>query len=316
MPILYFAALYDSARRAYTCRERGEVVLKRPAVIKTMLLLGIAVALLVPQASVARRPASAEASLAVAGGSVFLLETEIDFDIGEEAPHRVTLEGTGTVLHDRYVLTVAHVVTQEHLEITLQTPRGDMTLPVDGERISQVTWLVDGDRRVPLRLLARDEEIDAALFRLPEGTDLPPFPYPIGDSERLGLGDPVGLLGTDPQAGVLYRPGTVVALRGSGAVSTVSRNERVFLISIGLISGESGAPVIARLGGRYELVGLAQGTFLGPRRLAWAIRVGPVLEALARRDGSEEVPHSPTNTVGPRDRRPVAEAPPAADAAR
>ena len=225
-------------------------MLKRPAVIKTMLLLGIAVVLLVPQASVARRPASAEASLAVAGGSVFLLETEVDFDIGEETPHRVTLEGTGTVLHDRYVLTVAHAVTREHLEITLQTPSGDMTLPVDGERISQATWLVDGDRRVPLTLLARDEEIDAALFRLPDGTDLPPFPYSIGDSERLNLGDPIGLLGTDPQAGVLYRPGTVVALRGSGAVSTVSRNERVFLISLGLISGGERGPGHRKARGR------------------------------------------------------------------
>lgn len=226
------------------------------------------------------------ASLRAAGDSVFPLRTEVGFDTGETEPERVTVEGTGTVLFDRFVLTVAHAVTMERLEKTVRTPRGDITLPVEGRRISEKTWLVASDRRIPLVPLAKDAEADLALFLLPRGTDLPAFPYPIGDSEALDLGDPIALLGKDPDAGVLARKGSVAALRGTGLVASVANKKRIFLITLALTSGESGAPVVAGRRREYELVGLAQGTYVGPRQLAWAVRIGPALETLSlRADG-------------------------------
>lgn len=232
-----------------------------------------------------RRPAEIER----AGSAVFPLLTEVEFDTGENTPGRATVEGTGTVLFGRYVLTAAHAVTQERLEMTVRTPRGDLVLPVMGPRVSERTWLLSGNLRVPLTPVARDEEADLALFRLPDRTGLASFPYPVGDSETLRLGDPIAVLGADPVAGPLFRPGSVAGLHGSSAIQSVTRGDRVFLMSLALASGESGAPILAARGGSYELVGVAQGTYIGPRQLAWAIRIGPGLESLSRQDASDEV---------------------------
>lgn len=231
----------------------------------------------------------AAVSIRAAGGSVFPLRTEVTFDTGEEAPEVSVIEGTGTVLFDRYVLTVAHAVTLERLEKTIRTPRGDMTLPVDGRRISEKTWLMAGDLRLPLTPVVRADKSDLAVFLLPRGVDLPSFPCPIGDSETLDLGDPIAVLGNDPVAGVLLRPGSVAALRGSGLVASLTRPEQVFLISLALTSGESGAPVVAARPEGWVLVGLAQGTYIGPRQLAWAIRIGPALEELSRMERSSDL---------------------------
>ncbi len=66
----------------------------------------------------------AGASLGLAGQSIVPLRTEVDFDTGEDSPQRSTVEGTGTVLFGRYVLTVAHAVTLDRLEMTVRTARG------------------------------------------------------------------------------------------------------------------------------------------------------------------------------------------------
>ncbi|HEU4402211.1 MAG TPA: trypsin-like peptidase domain-containing protein [Candidatus Polarisedimenticolia bacterium] len=264
--------------------------------LAALVAFGVAAFVLVSGPALARKGAEtgyddafggvegAAPALRVAGSSVFPLLTEVTFDTGESSPTRATVEGIGTLLFGRYVLTVAHAITLDHLETTVPTARGRIIVPLDGRPVARSTWLLDGDRRVPLRLVASREDVDIALLLAPETIDLPGFPYPVGDSEALELADRVALLESDPVAGVLFRPGAVAALRGSAVVHSVSRNDQVFLMSLGLTSGESGAPVVAPRRGHYELVGLAQGTYVGPRQLAWAIRIGPALEALKRAD--------------------------------
>ncbi len=226
-------------------------------------------------------PSTGAVPLEAAGSAVFPLLTEVVFDTGEGPPQRSAVEGIGTVLYGRYVLTVAHATTLDHLEAQVRTPRGTMTLPVDGRRLSETTWLVDGDRRSLLIPLGRDETVDVALFALPAQADLPSFPCPIAGDRPPVLGEPIALLGSDPQAGVMVRPASVTALRGPGLVGSVANVERVFLVSLALASGESGAPIIALRDGSCALIGLAQGTYLGPRQLAWAVRIDPALQALA-----------------------------------
>ncbi|MBI4169123.1 MAG: trypsin-like peptidase domain-containing protein [Acidobacteria bacterium] len=283
----------------------------RPVLAATILLSGLAAIILYSESALARWKAGAGAGpgaepppppgyddglcgegggspLSAAGSSVFRLATEVAFDTGDSAPTKTHVEGSGTVFFGRFVLTVAHAVTLDSLETTVKTPRGQVTIPVDARRVSEATHLLDGKEKVPLTPLARVEEADLALFLLPEGKILPSFPYPIGDSEALRLGDYVALLERDSVAGVLFRPGAVAALRGSEAVSALARSESVFLMSLGLIAGESGAPVVALRDGSYELVGLAQGTYIGPRQLAWAIRIKEALETLSRSAASPE----------------------------
>lgn len=111
--------------------------------------------------------------LETAGAAVFPLQTEVVFDTGDGAPQRSVVEGTGTVLYGRYVLTVAHATTVCYLEAKVRTPHGEMILPVEGRRLSETTWLVAGDRRLTLVPVARDEMVDVALFSLPAGPDPP-----------------------------------------------------------------------------------------------------------------------------------------------
>lgn len=264
---------------------------RRRLSVGKMFVPGVAAVLLASGIALALWQSRSQASMTLrsAGSAVFRLLTEVDFDTGEQTPSRATIEGTGIVLYDRFVLTVAHAVTQERLEMTMRTPRGDVTLPVEGRRLSEKTFLLTGDLRVPLVPLARDAESDLALFRLPERSGLPNFPFPIGDSEALDLGDSVAVLGSDPAAGAVFRPASVAALRSAEAMKSVTRNDAVFLMSLALTEGESGAPVLAKRNGAYELVGLAQGTYIGPRQLAWAIRIVPALEALARRADRDDV---------------------------
>ncbi len=233
-----------------------------------------------------RHDADARA-LEAAGEAVFHLETEVLFDTGDEEPARVLVEGTGTVLFSRYVLTVAHAVSQERLETTVRTPRGEQRVSLDGKRLSRRTWLIHGRERVILRLLAADENEDIALFLLPAEGTWPEFPYGVGDSDALELGDFVALIERDPVAGTLYRPGAVSALRGSAAIAPIARTDGAFLVSFGLTTGESGAPIVATRDGVYELVGLAQGTYQGPRQLSWAVRMSRALHALGRSDSPE-----------------------------
>lgn len=266
------------------------LALQSPAAIRASVVAVVAIACLGLGFLLGRwRPFPGGPTLGAAGAAVFPLRTEVEFDAGEDEPERAVVEGTGTVLFGRFVLTVAHAVTLDRLEVTVRTARGDRTLPVEGRPLKEKTWLLAGDRRLPLVPLARDVEADLALFLLPRGTALPAFPLPIGDGGEMDLGDTVAVLGRDPRAGVVARKGSVAALYGTGLVATVSDNDDVFLISLALGEGESGAPIVLRRGGAYTLVGLAQGTYIGPRQLGWAIRIGPALEALSRSDGPAEV---------------------------
>lgn len=229
--------------------------------------------------------------IVAAGAAVFPLRTEVRFDTDGGATHSTLVGGTGTILFGRYVLTVAHAVTVDRLEVKVKTRRGEKTRPVEGRRLEETTWLVVDGEKIVLTPLARDTRIDLALFALPEGTSLPSLPCPIAGSDTLELGDSVALLSSDPVAGLMFRPASVTALRGSELVKSLTSNEHVFLVSLALTSGESGSPVVA-LGDRScALVGLAQGTYIGPRQLAWAIRIDPALDALARQAG--ETPAEP-----------------------
>src|SRR5213593_403251 len=96
-----------------------------PGIIALVICLGVVVAHWQPWSR-------GSAPLRAAGSSVFPLLTEVDFDTGEEAPERATVEGTGTVFFGRFVLTVAHAVTLDRLEKRVRTPRGEMSLPVEG----------------------------------------------------------------------------------------------------------------------------------------------------------------------------------------
>jgi hypothetical protein len=52
------------------------------------------------------------------------------------------------------------------------------------------------------------------------------------------------------------------------------------MVSNGLNPGDSGTPAIAIRDGKFELVGLTQGTFLRGQRLGWVLRINAIMEKI------------------------------------
>ncbi|MFQ5691464.1 MAG: trypsin-like peptidase domain-containing protein, partial [Nitrospinota bacterium] len=201
-----------------------------------------------------------EMSLSRIMESLVPVRTEVEFRSDDDG--RVfnrTLKGTAVVLFGKYLLTVEHVVTLERA--TVATPLGEVTLPAS--KVGEKTFLEYEGISYPLERLVADKHVDVALFRIPQGLELKSFPYRIGNSDDLQVGNFVYLIGNPMNFGINVREGIVSSLKAPGVISNVnSIAENAFMVSNGLNPGDSGTPVVAIRDGRYELVGLSQGSFM------------------------------------------------------
>ena len=215
--------------------------------------------------------------------SLHPVSTEVQFRSNEDGRvFKKSLKGTGVVLFGKYLLTVEHVVTLDRA--TVATPFGEVALPAS--KISERTFLEHGGKRYPLERLVADGDLDVALFRLPKGLGMRSFPYRIGNSDDLQVGNFVYLIGNPMNFGINVREGIVSSLKAPKVVTQVnSIAENAFMVSNGLNPGDSGTPVIAIRDGRYELVGLSQGSFIRSQRLGWVIRINTILRRIQALSG-------------------------------
>lgn len=187
-----------------------------------------------------------------------------------------SLEGSGVVL-GRFVLTAEHTVGQHTLEIP--TPFGSVEFPV--LKKNEETFLRWRGVDYPLRVLYKDQAEDIALFELPAGVQPPSFPHPLGNSDDLQVGNFIYVVGNPMNLGVNVREGIVSALRAPGEISRIgAKGENAFMVSNGLLPGDSGTPVIGIRDGQFELVGISQGTILQNNRLGWVIRINVIRDSL------------------------------------
>ena len=207
--------------------------------------------------------------------SLHTIQTEVTFRAyqgGRLIKHNV--KGTAVALFGRFLLTVEHVVSMD--KMTADTPFGRVILPA--KKVSQRTVLEHSGRRYELEPLVIDKAMDVALFRLPEGLSLKSFPYRIGNSDDLQVGNFIYTVGNPMNFGINVREGIVSSLKAPPVISQLNAiAENAFMVSNGLNPGDSGTPVIAIRDGEYELVGLSQGTFHASQRLGWVIRINKIL---------------------------------------
>ncbi len=248
------------------------------------VILGLAAAFLMTRPHVRETAARADERIPAFVTATFPLATEV-LIAGRprhSEPRTVTLQGSGTILFERFVLTVAHVTAWDNFREGLRASGTEPARYRSARRLEEATYLMLPEGRVRLRPLARSDEADVALFWLPEEINAPDLPCSIGDSDALRLGESLLLVERDPSAGPLVRPAAVAALRGTSQTAAVASAERSFVLDIGLVSGESGSPLLIWRDRTCDLIGLAQGTYRGPRQLSWGIRIREALEALAR----------------------------------
>ncbi len=210
--------------------------------------------------------------------SLYTVRTEVEFRIDATGQvFKKDLQGTGVVLFGKYLLTVEHITRLD--PPTVNTPVGEVK--VETTKVSERTVLEYDGKSYPLERLVLDKDLDVALFQLPEGLKLVSFPYRIGNSDELQVGNFVYLIGNPMNFGINVREGIVSSLKAPKVVSKVnSIAENAFMVSNGLNPGDSGTPVIAIRDGRYELVGLSQGSFIRSQRLGWVIRINTVFRRI------------------------------------
>lgn len=210
--------------------------------------------------------------------SFVTLQTKTKFEALEGKTVEFQKEGSGMVLDGRFVLTVEHVVAQHDLDVN--TLLGAIKFPVR-RKISEETsfrWMGKEHRLLPIY---KNREEDIALLEIPLGVSPPSFPYRIGDSDDLRVGNFLYVVGNPLSTGVNVREGIVSALRAPARAAEAGvKPEHVFMVSNSLMPGDSGSPIIAIRDGRFELVGISQGTVRGNTRLSWGIRINTIRNLL------------------------------------
>lgn len=209
--------------------------------------------------------------------SLFVLKTKTEFRTLDGQVHHLNGQTTGIVLFERYVLTVNHGVSA--YELVLESPLTKVVIPAS--RTKQDTFIVVDRRIYPLHSLLRDRDADIALFRLPDGLRLPSFPYRMGNSDELKIGNHIYVAGNPMNIGFNVREGIVSGLKGPEAIKAINFNvANTFMVSNGVNKGDSGTPVVAIRDGKFELVGITQGTIENGQRLGWVLRINEVMKRI------------------------------------
>jgi len=215
--------------------------------------------------------------------SVGEIRTETSFKGGNGEIIRHENHGTGFVLPGNLVITAAHVVMVDKFTQKIFTPLGIATVVISDQRMESESFLVEpGGSRIPLTPLVISSADDVAVMRIPRGKEkIKVFPYGLGDSDDLRIGNMVYVVGRPMNQEVNIREGIVSGLKGNALSRKIYENpDNLFMFSSGLAPGDSGAPIIAIRDGAYEIVGIAQGMISAEPQFGWGIRINVVKELI------------------------------------
>lgn len=216
--------------------------------------------------------------------SVYFLHTDTEFKLEDGEVITEELDGAGVLIFDRYILTVSHAVSQDILQVQMLTPMGIQSIDVPAEKLSEHTYLKLNGSRISLERVVNGKDDDITIFKVPDGLQLNSFPYKIGNSDELQVGNFLYVIGNPMNYGINVREGIVSSMMAPEAIAAIlPRFENAFMISNGVNPGDSGTPVIAIRDGQYELVGLSQGIFTNAQNLSWAIKINPIINKLKQR---------------------------------
>jgi S1-C subfamily serine protease len=225
--------------------------------------------------------------------SVYFLTTDTEFKLEDGEVITAELEAAGVLIFERYLLTVNHAVSQDSLQVEMITPVGVQSIDVPSEKLSEHTYLKLNGTRIELEEVVKGKDDDIAIFKVPDGLDLNSFPYGIGDSDDLQVGNFIYVIGNPMNYGINVREGIVSSMVAPEAIAAIlPRFENAFMISNGVNPGDSGTPVIAIRDGQYELVGLSQGIFTNAQNLSWAIKINPIIKKLNEGVGKKGNPQA------------------------
>lgn len=188
----------------------------------------------------------------------------------------IEFEGVGLVIGN-WILALNHAVSN-----------CDCAICEIPNYLLEKTYLVYKDELILIKMLYKNpENDDIVLFGgVPDSVELQSFPYPIGNSDDLKIGNFLYQIG-DRIGFFIVKEGIVSSLKGPPENRVKNTNVKyssnnAFMITNGVNTGDSGSPVIAIRDGSFELVGLVQGEFTNMKRMGWAIRINTICKILKK----------------------------------
>ena len=176
-----------------------------------------------------------------------------------------TSEGRAIIIPP-YVLALFHYVDLRTLRGTVGPVTFEFTAD---EVINEEYWLSpnkDLDIKIPLQKIKFLPESDLAVFKMSENVIISHPLFDFGRSRELRVGNVVFLLGSPTLAAPIVRSGIVAGFgyqvdARNLTIPSIWDAKDLILISMGIVGGDSGSPVIALRDGKPELVGMVNSTF-------------------------------------------------------
>lgn len=201
--------------------------------------------------------------------SVETIEHEISYQIDytdlegklNSTTKKVKMFGSGVVIEKKdnkaYILTNNHVV-EENKPLNFKLPDSYKFVKAKkvSEKISIVkNWLIFQTRTNAEKVVS-NSSLDMALLEVDDSKAFKKFPYKVGNSNDLRVGDFVWIMGN---------PLGIEDYTLKGNVSkTKYDSSNYFMIGCAVQPGYSGGIVVAIRDGEYELVGLVTATLVRP----------------------------------------------------
>lgn len=167
----------------------------------------------------------------------------------------------------RYVLMASHTNDPESFNkevIRFPMPQGYLGISFEFTVLEHmVTISAPNGKEITLKEIYRNREKDFSLFEMPVPLRALDFPFKIGGSDQLKVGNFIYMNGRPSLASEVARPGYVTSLLGatlkSGEEKNVKKDHNEFGISQSTEQGDSGSPIISFRDGKPELVGFYLG---------------------------------------------------------
>ena len=260
---------------------------KRSAVLMAMVprlsLRGTALATYEPRQIVQTKPTLEAVFGLVPGAQRKLTETPFAQD------------ARAVVLHPNVLVTVAHAITPDVVEVHVAQQPIVQTVPLQVTRMSIVARRMPEEEGVPAQIVHVNGRYDLALVQADQNEFLQPLPYEAvlsygtGDPERpsggLQAGDCVASIVTvrnEPADDwgqdhlVLGKVLAKVPVATSN-LTQIKLNVNMFTTDLAVQPGDSGSPVLALRAGKPVLVGLVAATMYPTAAFTYVSRIDPLL---------------------------------------
>ena len=204
-------------------------------------------------------------------------------------------DARAVVLHPNVLVTVAHAITPDVVEVHVAQQPIVQTVPLQVTRMSIVARRMPEEEGVPAQIVHVNGRYDLALVQADQNEFLQPLPYEAvlsygtGDPERpsggLQAGDCVASIVTvrnEPADDwgqdhlVLGKVLAKVPVATSN-LTQIKLNVNMFTTDLAVQPGDSGSPVLALRAGKPVLVGLVAATMYPTAAFTYVSRIDPLL---------------------------------------